>query len=266
MRKTQRFQSGRKRRAISPVISTLIISASVLVVTGIASFLALNVLELQSQQTEFDQARSNMQILASIIEDTGVKPGAGSFIRFNERTGGLGYVDTNPLTVTTKVNGAPADLLISVDKPLNLTYRGGRLVSTFDENVTGTPDLMIEGLATPMGFISQQQANGAWLNLDFNRVRIVTGNDVTVGNNKYQVVTVTFFKVSVDPGNFTGSGNLEVKVQNEKIQPTQYTYSGDVTITVSHGTATKDYTITKAGSSAGIIVMVNVSDLKISTL
>ena len=294
MGKTKQGQHGRKRRAVSPVISTLIISAAILTVTVIASFLSLNMLELRSQQTEFSQASSNMQILSEIIEDTGVKPGAGSFIRFNVRTGGLGY-ETNPgktLSLVILGNGGAARNITSLtSNPLNVTYRAGRLVSTFDEAVSklnnleynqinGTNTLIIPGLASPMGLLTQRQENGAFLRLDFNRIRIVNSSLVNVGNDQYQLFTVTFFNVYVKPNSFYGSSNLEVKVQNNGSSTfKQYTYFSNSTVNII---ATYDesiwispgiceeaqgcFSIPVNNSIKGVIVMVVISDLDLSTL
>jgi len=289
---------GRKRRAVSPVISTLILSAAVLAVTVIASFLALNILELQSQQTEFSQAKSNLQILAEIIENTGIKPGSGSFIRFNERTGGIGYAeDSLPLNLVV-YNGTTSanNIWTLTNKPLNVTYRGGSLVSTYNQiirpsnnkinnldytKINSTNTLIVSNQTNPFGLLTQRQSNGPWLNLDFNRVRIETGSTINVGNDQYQLVTVTFFNVT--HGVFRGSGSLDVKVQNIGINLKQFYYyhggntANHVNISLFHGSIPVNlpsdcssskgcYSIPADSNTNGIIVMVTVSNLEMETL
>ncbi len=269
MTKTCSAQPHRKRQAVSPVISTLIISTSVLIVTGASGYLALNMLELQSQHTEFDQGRFNMQTLEELIEDTGVKPSSGSFIRFNERTGGLGYIIDNSRPIVLRVDdGTTTTNVPLTSAPMNVTYRAGRLVGTYNSVVKGKDDLIISGLAAPLGVVKQQQANGAWLTLDFNRVRVVNGTMVNVGSDRYQLITITFFNVTAVRGEFTGSGNLEVKIQNVRtyspVPPVVAT--NDVTLTVSYGSIQESLFISKETGSTGIIVMVSVSNLEMSTL
>jgi len=249
------------------VISTLIISAVVLAVTAVASFLGMNVLELQSQLAEFDQAKTNMQILGEVIEDIGVKPGSGSFIRFNERTGGLGYVvDGEPMKLVV-TDGTTLNEITLSNSPMSMTYRGGRLVGTYDTIIKGDENLIVSGLARPLGFLRQQQSDGAWLVLDFNRIRIVDGTIVNVGGDQYYLVTVTFFNVT--HGTFRGSGNLDVKVQNIGMnQPIQLpTYYNQVTISVScNGVTETSPPITQPPETEGVIVMVTVSNVEVSTL
>ena len=298
MGKKQRGQMSRKRRAVSPVISTLILSAAVLAVTVIASFLALNILELQSQQTEFSQATSNLQILAEIVENTGIKPGSGSFIRFNQRTGGIGYEENSQPLNLVVYNGTSSanNNWTLTNKPLNVTYRGGSLVSTFNQiirpsnnnmnNLTYTQlnnnnTLIVSDQTNPFGLLTQRQLDGSWLNLDFNRVRIETGSTINVGRDQYQLVTVTFFNVT--HGEFRGSGSLDVKVQNNGVDLKQFYYyhggdpSKNVNISLFHGSIPASlpsiclrsqgcYSIPADSNTKGIIVMVTISNLKLETL
>jgi hypothetical protein len=267
----------RRKIVESIVISALIISGAVLVVTAVAAFLATNILELQSQHAEFEQGKANMGILSEIVEDVGVKPGAGSLIRFNQRTGGLGYVvESRPLMLSIS-NATTADLMTLSSSPMNMTYKAGRLVGTFNSTVKGKDDLAITGLSSPLALLKQQQANGAWLQLDFNRVRIVDESIVNVGGNQYYVVTISFFNVT--PGVFRGSDSLDVKVQNTGVNsPTQFNYyhhdastlssnPNVVTITLSYGGITESApAITQPSNTRGIIVLVTVSNLELSTL
>ena len=83
----------RGRKGISPVVSTIIISAILLIILVIASFVSTNILEMQVTNSEFEQAKSSMLALNQVIQDVALRPGSGSYLQFNQRSGGIGVYD-----------------------------------------------------------------------------------------------------------------------------------------------------------------------------
>ena len=99
-RQTKKHFKKRSKSAVSPVISTIIISSTLLIILLIASFVSTNLLELQLANTEFEQAKTNMLLLNKIIQDVALRPGATSSIQFNQRSGGIGiYRSTENLII-----------------------------------------------------------------------------------------------------------------------------------------------------------------------
>jgi hypothetical protein len=92
----------RGRRGISPIISTIIISGTLLIILVIASFVSANILELQLASTEFEQAKTNMMLLDEVIQDVALRRGSGGYVQFNQRTGGINILEN---TETIKVTG-----------------------------------------------------------------------------------------------------------------------------------------------------------------
>jgi type II secretory pathway pseudopilin PulG len=85
----------RKTRGISPVITTIIISGTLLIILVIASFVSTNILELQVANTEFEQAKTNMLLLDEVIQDVALRRGAGGYVQFNQRSGGIGIYESS---------------------------------------------------------------------------------------------------------------------------------------------------------------------------
>jgi hypothetical protein len=85
----------RNIRGISPVISTIIISGTLLIILVIASFVATNLLELQIANTEFEQAKTNMMLLDDVIQDVALRPGSGGYVQLNQRSGGIGIYESS---------------------------------------------------------------------------------------------------------------------------------------------------------------------------
>jgi len=96
---------GKNIRGISPVITTLIISGTLLIILVIASFVSTNLLELQMANTEFEQAKTNMMLLDEVIQDVALRPGAGGYVQFNQRSGGIGIANNTQQTI--KITAVP---------------------------------------------------------------------------------------------------------------------------------------------------------------
>ncbi|MEM2292102.1 MAG: hypothetical protein QXX41_02395 [Nitrososphaerota archaeon] len=79
---------------ISPVISTIIISGTLLIILIASSYVATNILELQVSNTEFEQAKASMLLLDEVIQDVASKPGSGGYIQFNQRSGGINIIES----------------------------------------------------------------------------------------------------------------------------------------------------------------------------
>jgi len=88
-------------RGISPAISTIIISGTLLIILVIASFVSGNILELQIASTEFEQAKTNMMLLDEVTQDVALRRGAGGYVQFNQRSGGIGITEnTEKIKIT----------------------------------------------------------------------------------------------------------------------------------------------------------------------
>jgi len=97
----------KNRKGVSPVIATIIISGTLLIILVIASFVSANVLELQIANTEFEQAKTNMILLDQVIQDVAMRRGAGGYVQFNQRSGGINIIQN---TETIKILGPPKQI------------------------------------------------------------------------------------------------------------------------------------------------------------
>lgn len=155
----------RSDKGISSVISTIIITAALLVVLIIASFVATNILGAQMADSEFQQAQSNMLLLDSVIQDVSLRQGAGSYVQFNQITGGIG-VATDPLNnlvITaggqTQTNASTLTLLPDADgtySDWSVYPSGNKWAATSDNNdatgiqITGLPNaIQTENIQDP---------------------------------------------------------------------------------------------------------------------
>lgn len=108
------WKVSKKRKGVSPVVSTIIISAILLIILVVAAFVSTNILEMQVTNTEFEQAKSSMLALNQVIQDVALRPGSGSYLQFNQRSGGIGAYQSQERVIieTSEVMIVPEKLIL----------------------------------------------------------------------------------------------------------------------------------------------------------
>ena len=129
----RRFQGT---KAVSSVITTIILTGILLVILVVASFVSLGILSIQVMNTEFEQAKSNMLLLEDLIEDISLRSGSGGYVRFNEQNGGIGIAKT---TETITITATPDQTAIST-KPNAPGYHTDWTVFPSISRVVATSD------------------------------------------------------------------------------------------------------------------------------
>ncbi|MBS7610506.1 hypothetical protein KEJ19_08165 [Candidatus Bathyarchaeota archaeon] len=198
----------------SIVFSTVIVSSVILMIAIVTASVANNVLELQMQAAEFENAKTGMRLLADLITDVGLRHGSGGSVRFNARAGGFNVerIETK-LQVNYSKNNDMLELF-NVPSLVTLSFRGGRAMSTYKDTLIGNECLIVTAASMPLGYLWTEQRNGAWIRLNFNRVRILESGIVNINGENYNYVDITF--IQLEPGTYLGSypPTLNVKVQN----------------------------------------------------
>lgn len=233
----KRFNLKTSVKAVAPVISTVVITATLLIILIIASFITANLLELQIQNTEFEQAKTNMMLLNELIMDVALRQGAASSVKFNQRAGGIGiYKSPENLTITDN-NGAKYYPFNTNDAFYVLKYHGGSRVSASNMTLTeesfnitsGSPYLIVESFQ-PAGYVWVEACNGAWIVLDYFRVRVA---------NYLEYDLTDIFVVRLNKGLTGGSGTVTVKVRNSAVNTETYQIDENVPLFVHFGNNAK---------------------------
>jgi hypothetical protein len=259
----KRLKINHSRKAVSNVVSTIILTGILLTIFVVAMFVSTNILNAQLTSTEFNQAQSNMQLLDSTIQDVSLRSGAGGFVQFNEREGGIGVASTND-TVTLQVQDANHKLAYgNTTNPLvQLSYRGGTQASAAVDPTTGyttlsgSPNTYVD-LTTGLGWLRLAQDNGGKIKLDYNRFRIASAGLI---DNQTNLVQVTFIRLV--KGDITAStGTVSVSVQNTKTTSTTWTFeSPTVNLTIQQNS---DAAQTWTSPAKGVRTVVVVSEIQV---
>jgi hypothetical protein len=247
------------RKAISPVISVVLISSVLLLVLTMATFVSNNILELKVQNTEFEQAKTNMLLLNEVIEEAGLKYNSGSYVQFNLRSGALEIIENND-NMTISINGSQ----VATSRTLSIIYRAGKLVSSSNLNIKGSGSLIINasGSLDSLGYLRIRGDGEARIELDYNRIRIRQNIGAAVINGKeYDILEIMFFQIERKSGG--GSGLLRVKAQNKGIFVESHVYDGNL-IEVSAKLGSRNESYKYFSEKSGTVVVIIKSVIEVS--
>jgi len=258
------MRKGRRKKGISSIISTVIITAALLIILVIASFVATNILGLQMADSEFQQAQSNMLLLDSVIQDVSLRQGAGSYVQFNQITGGIGIAKDTTSTLT--ITGPSGHTYPSTTEPHNslysLVYTGGTSMSGASQDLKGSNSLSIT-LQQPIGYLRVETGNGLKIKLDYNRVRVVNMSQQWIGSVPYEFYEITFLQLT--QGSTTGSGNVRVMAQNVGITNIPWTFTGTSgVITATLKSTDPPTTLLSMSSTKNYAVLITIVTIQIS--
>lgn len=283
----------RRTRGISTALSTVILSATIISVSIFSAYVATDLFEAQNQQAEYDQAKELMFALAVAVDSVALKEGSATFVRFNPRAGGIGFVRSWGHITVKITNGTYSETVI--DEDLNaVLYRGGSratvgTMSVLRGNKVTSPNWYEDYLAlapgsVPITWVYTQQYHGAKIWLESARVMLTElgifpySKTLPNGSLVSDVVKIVELKFTrLDYGyTVSGSSILDVKARCENIDVEQYRFSGsniniDVTVTIkspeyasSLQTYTKTYTVKSEGKP--IVVYLSTSNVNLYLL
>ena len=260
-------QAAKCIRGISNVISTIILTGTMLTILLIASFVSLSILSAQLVNTEFEQAKSNMLLLDTTVQDAALRPGAGGYVQFNMREGGIGLLNqtTEALSIyaTNGTMGATTNdtdfttYSANFNNLFQFVYSGGSLASAAVDSSSGYTSLRGDlsyayvNMTQGLGFLRLEQDNGAKIKLDYDRVRIVSTGLIDSQTNLVQVNFIHLIK-----GATSGSGTVNVQVQNIQTNTATWRFpNGTVSFTVEHNTIPPSYySVTQPDANQTVVI------------
>lgn len=257
-------------KGVSEVVATVMLVTVTLGMIVAGVFFAQLNLSMQAQATEFENGKASMISLAQMIEGLSLAKGSAAYTRFAVSSGGLA-VTPGAEKLRIKVEGET----VFEDNVTLVRFRGGGGVSSLDFQVLkGVQTLMpAECLIVspenpaPLGWVYLKREQGAWVIMDFGRVRVVPSGIVNatrdgVNWDPLNVVEITY--VRIVPGTFSGSNVYDVsaRVVNVTSRVIQLIDSTRITITVERGAYFNEYSTDQGGN--GTLVFLNIVEVEIS--
>ena len=209
-----------KRRALSSVISTLILTSVMLSIALLVMGFASNMFAIQSQSVEFDQAKNIMINFAGIIEQVSSNQGSSGYVLFNPKAGGPSFLtNVGTMTVTLFSNStAPSTNITLISGSYNtFKYRGGYLSSVVEKSyLRGADGTITYNNNSTLGSIYVEQANGSWIVLDYARIGVLNLGIFNFSKGINSTGYLTFEMVNLiqvqylnlTRGSFSGGGSI----------------------------------------------------------
>ncbi len=272
-----------KKKGVSVTLSTVMLTAIVLTIVLSIALFASGVIESQNQSMEFEEAKVNMNALAEIIEEVASKLGSSGYVRLNARAGGPHFVITQEWITVSIENGTYTWTPPCFPSQIRLIkYKGGSLVSVSDYvilrgNLSGKPvpaksvPMLVPGEESiPLGWVYTVQENGAWIVVDFGRIRVIkVGTFVFskkggAGSETLGIVDIVY--IHLEFGQLGGAGVFNVRARSVNITRyiERFNGSSHVDITAIRYRNGEQYTRTYRVSFSGVDgILVNVVYIKV---
>ncbi|NHV06114.1 MAG: hypothetical protein HA495_02105 [Thaumarchaeota archaeon] len=274
------------------VEAVVLISFSLTVVIA-TTYFAFNVLEYQSELSEYESAKSALEKLTLLIENVANSEGSSGYVPIYIRAGSLYLVsDSEQITIT-----AGGKTLYSDPTGASLIkFMGGRLVGTVNFRLIrptsqdlgssiGLNDISTNYLiigsnkVLPLGWVYEVQSNGAYVVVDFGRIMVTYSgvfnySYIENGNVKfklYNVVEVSYIKLT--RGSTYGSGSslkVVAKCKDISFSSNQFDGINSLAFTVNRGSNQQSYSLNlpsqfNGQAISGTIVNFSLIEVEISS-
>lgn len=248
---------GARRRAVSQVVSTVILTGILLTAITVAVYFSTSLIDANRQMMEYEAAKDQLTYAATVLEQVAYGTGGARYIRFSLTSTG---VDFEPLGQTLVVEVWPADAhgdALGLGEPLEasvslsrITVRGGALVTTVPRLLypegRGLEDeigRLVVGAGEPLALVYEAFEMGARARLEVRRVRVIYNGvvnltessvnkdcdgDGSVGSlPRCRVNFFTVHMVQMTFGGLGGAGAIPVVLRNLGVNVTerQFVYS-----------------------------------------
>ncbi|MEM2342320.1 MAG: hypothetical protein QXX94_06065 [Candidatus Bathyarchaeia archaeon] len=252
------------RRALSPVIAAIILASVLGIIVFVASNLANSVVDAQVEEAQFEQAKYVVLSLDKLIKRIMYEPESSGYIKtsfwkvtpYFEREVGNLTVEAPDLEITIPINV--------------IKIKGGPRVGVpAEQNLLGDESLIITGLTKPLGNIKVFQENGAWILLDYARIRcILTGRNVAyyngTGYEPYNTVEIILIKIEFK--DFRAGEQVSFIAKNAGIISIQRNIDGGnftITVTRTDLNRTESISLADLGGDPDCKTLLNVAIITI---
>jgi hypothetical protein len=206
----------------------------VIIVT--ASYYANDVLSFNVESVQFDQAINAVLSLERMAKNMMFKPLSTGTVKTSFVTTDPYVADEGTLTILI-INGTGSFSVASILVNSFKVEGGERVGVSTEYYYVGDNSLLLVGLDGSLSCVKKYQDNGAWVSLDFNRIRCVYGGEMNYYNGsnpvpiKRNVIEITVIRLS--SGEISPLETSRIILENTGIQTQQIEKpAGDFTITV----------------------------------
>jgi hypothetical protein len=204
-----------RKRALSSVLSTVILVSVMLTVAIMVIGFASNLFAVQSDSVEYSQAQNTMINYAGIIEQISAKQGSSGYVLFNPRSGGPIFL-SNVGTINVTLSCGTTNFTLINGSYNTLKYMGGILASTIGKNyLRGAAGIITYNNNSTLGSVYTEQVNGSWVVLDYARIGVLNlgifnfSKGIVNGTQTFEMVNLIQVQyLNITKGSYSGGGSL----------------------------------------------------------
>jgi hypothetical protein len=262
----------RNNIALSEVISTIILTSVMMVIIVSASFYANDILSFNVESVQFDQAVNAILSLERVAQKIMFKPQSTGSVKTSFVTTDP-YVDQEGTLVILIRNETSSISIASINVNCFKVQGGERVGVSFSQYYLGNSSLLLVGLDGSISCVQKYQDQGAWVSLDYGRIRCVYCGEMNYYNGtnpvpvKRNVIEITAIRLS--SGEISPLDRSRIILKNMGIQTQQIEHgTGDFDITVQFSGEDESVSLTDLGGNATLSTLINliIIDLEITVL
>lgn len=210
------------RRGVSPVVSTVIMTAVTVVLVLVAGLYALQVLQNQRATAEFDTVQKSILAFDDAVRDIAWDQAGSRSIRFTNNFGNMRLIDAGQsLEISVSgLNGAFSYSSTSASVKYQMPYGYG-LSGSESSYIIGDEAVVVSRLTDSLGQALVQQESG-YTSITLNyRVRVSEVGSINVDGTTVNYVYI--FVIRLDCDNSTiGVGNFNLICKNVGLETIPY--------------------------------------------
>ncbi|MEM4853300.1 MAG: hypothetical protein QXQ60_07020 [Thermofilum sp.] len=278
------------RRAVSPVIASVILTSILLTAISVALFYSTSLIDAYRQMMEYQTAKDQLTYAATVLEQVAFGAGGSRYVRFSLTSAGINFLDLNK-NLIIEINGIQLGESVKLRA---IAVRGGPLVTTvprllYPEASEMSEELekLVVGPGEPLVVVYEDFDRGAYAYLIAQRVRVIYNGAFNITETAAGIdcdgdgqlsnlpkCKFNFFTIQVvelEFGRLGGSGTVPVVFRNLGVDVYNYTFTGsNVRVEVkilneAREVLARDWDQTKAPPASGCVVVVKVARINVST-
>lgn len=271
--KAKRSETRRLRRALSPVVSTVILTGILLTVIGVTIFYATSLINANRQQMEFEASKNLLTYTATALEQVALGTGGSRYVRFSLSTTGIDFIKNAFGELNVSANGAE---ILRDRETSAVIVKGGPLVTNvfrmlrpeIEANPKAEVDKLIVGAGEPLVIVYENFSGGAVAVLRATRVRVNylgVFDVLEAGTTKrYNYFAVSYINFTF--GELGGSGNIPVVLRNKGVVTREYRFNSNVIhVEASLDGVSEAKDFVGDTTAQGSVVIVRIAQVEVST-
>ena len=244
------LQSLRKnRKAASPAVSAVIITAATVVLVIISSLYALQVLTRQEAQAELETSQNSILAFDDALRDIAWDRDGSRSVRFTAKYGNMRLIDEGKsLNITVSGVETPFSREVSTAVVKYQLPNSYGISGSGSSYILGDNRTVVSKLSDDLGqALLAYESELASISLNY-RVRLSEGGTIQVGYDTVTYVDIFVIKLTCN-SSAIGASDFDLTCRNIGLATESFTYdiNGPISITVTDGTESDTVNLTLAG-------------------